>query len=378
LFVNGFVKRSFFWNLNKTKTYAAVTLAVVFGVFLLKRNGDILGLNLIRLRRPDAAVKSVGLAAVAIFLSACVSGAPTGPTSLASVLTPEQAETVEKVPAPSKELQLSPAPTATAKPKTPAPAVKTALVKTETTTTPALKAAEAAATAQLTRSEAQKKVEAEQAKKKTGLFAAFAKSNQAASSRKRPSVDVPKVDAPKVAAAKPKTKKPRVKTVVRNGSSKLPGVRGKSIFGIDENKRNEDLDEPVKVAAVTNLARRGTHGLLLQRKSVKVGCFPRKLVSLLKRVERKFGRTPIVTSGYRSRRYNRLIRGAKNSMHITCKAADIQVKGVSKWTLARYLRTLPGRGGVGTYCHTASVHIDIGTKRDWNRRCSRKRKRRRT
>ena len=36
---------------------------------------------------------------------------------------------------------------------------------------------------------------------------------------------------------------------------------------------------------------------------------------------------------------------------------------------------LLGRGGVGTYCHTNSVHIDIGKKRDWNWRCRRKRRR---
>jgi uncharacterized protein YcbK (DUF882 family) len=155
----------------------------------------------------------------------------------------------------------------------------------------------------------------------------------------------------------------------------LPGVRSKKdLFGIDINEELE-LDDGAKLASVTNQARRGAHGLLLQRKDVKVGCFPPQLVRLLKQVERRFGRTPIVTSGYRSRSYNRLIRGARNSMHIHCKAADIQVQGVSKARLARYLRTLPGRGGVGTYCHTKSVHLDIGKKRDWNRRCRRRRAR---
>ncbi len=345
----------------------------------MKRNGDILGLNLIRWRKPYLTVKSASVMSIALMLSACVSTSPLPPTNLASVLTPEQAETVDKVPEPGKELQLSPAPSSETqiKQKTAEPAVQTALAKTDNTTTPAQKAAESAAKAKpvaesteakLTNEAAKQKIEAEQAKRKTGLFAAFAKSNQASSSRKRPSVNVP-------TKSKAKTKKPTVKAIARNGGTKLPGVRGKAIFGIESTNENEELDQPIKVAAVTNLAKRGTHGLLLQRKGVKVGCFPRKLVRLLKQVERKFGRTPIVTSGYRSRRYNRLIRGARNSMHIQCKAADIQVKGVSKWRLARYLRTLPGRGGVGTYCHTASVHIDISTKRDWNRRCSRKRRR---
>ncbi len=163
----------------------------------------------------------------------------------------------------------------------------------------------------------------------------------------------------------------------RANTTSLPGVNLKRLFGIDT-EDTEELDEPEQLASVTNRARRGTHGLLLQRKDVKVGCFPPDLVRILKQVERRFGCTPIVTSGYRSRSYNRRIRGARNSMHIHCKAADIQVKGVSKWKLAKYLRSLPGRGGVGTYCHTRSVHIDVAGKRDWNRRCRRSRKRRRT
>jgi uncharacterized protein YcbK (DUF882 family) len=59
-----------------------------------------------------------------------------------------------------------------------------------------------------------------------------------------------------------------------------------------------------------------------------------------------------------------------------CAAADIQVEGVTKWELATYLRSMPGRGGVGTYCYTKSVHVDIGPERDWNWRCRRKRHRR--
>ncbi|MCJ8308203.1 MAG: D-Ala-D-Ala carboxypeptidase family metallohydrolase [Hyphomicrobiales bacterium] len=158
-------------------------------------------------------------------------------------------------------------------------------------------------------------------------------------------------------------------------TSALPGVRSKKdLFGTDIDEVLE-LDQGVQLASVTNRARQGAHGLLLQRPDVKVGCFPRQLVRLIKQVERHFGRKAIVTSGFRSRSYNRLIRGARNSMHIQCKAADIQVQGVSKARLARYLRSLPGRGGVGTYCHTKSVHLDIGKKRDWNRRCRRRRAR---
>ena len=80
----------------------------------------------------------------------------------------------------------------------------------------------------------------------------------------------------------------------------------------------------------------------------------------------------VVTSGYRSRRYNRKVRGARKSQHMYCAAADVQVPGVSKWELAKFVRSMPGRGGVGTYCHTESVHIDVGPERDWNWRCRRR------
>jgi uncharacterized protein YcbK (DUF882 family) len=57
---------------------------------------------------------------------------------------------------------------------------------------------------------------------------------------------------------------------------------------------------------------------------------------------------------------------------MNCAAADIVVEGVSKWELAQFARSLPGRGGVGTYCHTNAVHVDVGPERDWNWRCGRR------
>lgn len=172
--------------------------------------------------------------------------------------------------------------------------------------------------------------------------------------------------------------RPTARIPVGGSSSKsaLPGVSITNLFGIDSHDdEQEEAREQIRMASVGTMARRGNFGLLLQRPDVQVGCFPPQLLRLLKRVERQFGRTPIVTSGYRSARKNRRVRGARKSTHVRCMAADIQVVGVSKWQLAKYLRSLPGRGGVGTYCHTKSVHIDVGKKRDWNWRCRRKRSR---
>ncbi|TIL49575.1 MAG: DUF882 domain-containing protein, partial [Mesorhizobium sp.] len=71
------------------------------------------------------------------------------------------------------------------------------------------------------------------------------------------------------------------------------------------------------------------------------------------------------------KQHSAALHGREGEAAVT--AADIQVPGVSKAQLASYIRTMPGRGGVGTYCHTESVHIDVGPERDWNWRCRRRR-----
>ena len=161
--------------------------------------------------------------------------------------------------------------------------------------------------------------------------------------------------------------------------SALPGVNAESLFEIkrksgtyeDSDVDANESEAPVRVASVTGLARLAPNGLAVQHAGVDVACLKPALVKVLKSVERRYGRKVVVTSGYRSPSHNRKARGAKNSLHMYCAAADIQISGVSKWQLASYLRSMPGRGGVGTYCHTESVHVDIGPERDWNWRCRR-------
>ncbi|MEO1702256.1 MAG: D-Ala-D-Ala carboxypeptidase family metallohydrolase [Pseudomonadota bacterium] len=154
------------------------------------------------------------------------------------------------------------------------------------------------------------------------------------------------------------------------GNPGLPGVDRERLFGINQSDKPSDT-RPIQVASAAGLARLAPNGLRTQHSGVDVACLKPSLVRVLKRVEREFGKPVVITSGYRSPSRNSNARGAKNSLHIYCAAADIQIEGVSKWDLASYLRSMPGRGGVGTYCHTKSVHIDIGPKRDWNWRCRR-------
>ena len=158
-------------------------------------------------------------------------------------------------------------------------------------------------------------------------------------------------------------------------------VRKGALFEI---KRRDSLDSdadidigetdggPVLLASAAGLARLAPNGLKVQRESVDVACLKPQLVKMLKQIEAHYSRPVVVTSGYRSPGYNRRVRGAKNSLHMFCAAADIQVAGVGKWELAKYARSMGNRGGVGTYCHTESVHVDVGPNRDWNWRCSRR------
>jgi uncharacterized protein YcbK (DUF882 family) len=155
----------------------------------------------------------------------------------------------------------------------------------------------------------------------------------------------------------------------------LPGRGRADQFPGHEDAEDEDGFEPYEVASAGSLARLSPNGILRQSEKVEVGCFDPALTSLLKAVEAHYGRPVLVTSGYRDPRSNRRAGGASHSMHIQCKAADIQVAGVSKWDLAKYLRTIQGRGGVGTYCRTNSVHIDVGPEREWHHPCRRAKKR---
>lgn len=152
----------------------------------------------------------------------------------------------------------------------------------------------------------------------------------------------------------------------------LPGVStATALFSTDHSESEEvedDAPQFKEVASLAGLARLAPNGLWLQTEKVQTGCFKPELLQVLKTIEKHYDKPIIVTSGLRDLKRNR----AKQSLHTQCEAADIQIAGVSKWELADYLRTMPGRGGVGTYCHTESVHIDVGAERDWNWRCSRR------
>ena len=99
------------------------------------------------------------------------------------------------------------------------------------------------------------------------------------------------------------------------------------------------------------------------------GGLNRRLNGMLYTISNHFGAPVTVVSGCRSYAHNRRIGGARESWHLRCMAADFRVKGISPGTVYRYAATLPGRGGVGSYCHDSFIHLDVGDRREWHWGC---------
>ena len=250
----------------------------------------------------------------------------------------------------------------------------------------------ASAPSEETAAASQTETREEAAPQKRGFLSAFFSSSEKRASFPEEKLNLVDQNATKQAEAEQKKSEESAKPIISLASTEpvqaamystdaLPGVRpGDQLFdirlGSDLNDDSdvdvyEQADGSYQVAAA-GLARLAPNGLLKQRENVDVSCFKPQLVRTLKTIERHFGKRVVVTSGYRSPEHNRRVRGARRSQHMNCAAADILVEGVSKWEIARFARSLPGRGGVGTYCHTNAVHVDVGPERDWNWRCRRK------
>lgn len=89
-----------------------------------------------------------------------------------------------------------------------------------------------------------------------------------------------------------------------------------------------------------------------------------KLCQELDEVREIFGPLKI-TSGYRNRKVNALIGGARNSKHLTGQAVDTypsknSIEALYQWALKNWV------GGVAINRRLAFVHLDTGPKRTWN------------
>jgi uncharacterized protein YcbK (DUF882 family) len=71
-----------------------------------------------------------------------------------------------------------------------------------------------------------------------------------------------------------------------------------------------------------------------------------------------------LTCGFRTARTNRSVGGERNSLHLSGRAADIRVPGITTSRLYRTLLQMEP-GGVGLYVHQGFCHVDTGDVRRW-------------
>jgi hypothetical protein len=95
---------------------------------------------------------------------------------------------------------------------------------------------------------------------------------------------------------------------------------------------------------------------------------PRVLPELWTKLENfaiSLGRPITLNSAYRTPEYNAKVGGAKNSMHVQRKAADVQWGVTSVAGRVDMIQKAIDAGISGIGCYNSFIHVDIGAKRHW-------------
>ncbi len=105
-----------------------------------------------------------------------------------------------------------------------------------------------------------------------------------------------------------------------------------------------------------------SQGTITLRASAPTSCVPGNLREVVASVAAKFG--PVsVESTHRSRGRNWRAGGARQSLHLSCRAIDFRVRTRVRGVMA-YLRSHPQVGGLKIY-RNGIIHIDNGERRSW-------------
>jgi len=103
-------------------------------------------------------------------------------------------------------------------------------------------------------------------------------------------------------------------------------------------------------------------GSITLRESAPTNCLPGDLREVVADVAARFGAVS-VESTHRSRSRNWRAGGARQSLHLSCRAIDFRVRTRTRGVMA-YLRSHPEVGGLKIY-RNGIIHIDNGTRRSW-------------
>lgn len=131
---------------------------------------------------------------------------------------------------------------------------------------------------------------------------------------------------------------------------------------------NNSLNDPVTTGSLpdartlSGFASLVSRGTIMLRASAPTNCVPGNLREVIASVAAKFG--PVsVESTHRSRGRNWRAGGARQSLHLSCRAIDFRVRTRARGVMA-YLRSRPEVGGLKVY-RNGIIHIDNGERRSW-------------
>jgi uncharacterized protein YcbK (DUF882 family) len=131
---------------------------------------------------------------------------------------------------------------------------------------------------------------------------------------------------------------------------------------------SDRIDEPDVTGSLPNaktlsgFASLVSHGTITLRESAPTKCIPGDLREVVASVAETFGPVSI-ESTHRTRGRNWRAGGARQSLHLSCRAVDFRVRARTRGVMA-YLRAHPQVGGLKVY-RNGIIHIDNGERRSW-------------
>jgi uncharacterized protein YcbK (DUF882 family) len=131
---------------------------------------------------------------------------------------------------------------------------------------------------------------------------------------------------------------------------------------------SDRIDEPDVTGSLPNaktfsgFASLVSHGTITLRESAPTKCIPGDLRDVVASVAEKFGPVSI-ESTHRTRGRNWRAGGARQSLHLSCRAVDFRVRARTRGVMA-HLRAHPQVGGLKVY-RNGIIHIDNGERRSW-------------